>query len=454
VKVAVIGSGISGNVAAYRLAPHHDITLFEKRDRPGGHSATKDIDYDGTGKTISVDTGFIVYNELNYPGLTSLFNELNIDTLDSNMSFAFSANGGAFEWSGQSLKTVFAQPSNIFKPRFWLMLREIFRFNKLAATTHEENQSRPHQIDDISLGAWLDQHRFGSTFRTRYLLPMGAAIWSTPADEMLKFPAASFLQFFYNHRLINADRPAWRTVKGGSRNYVNKLTRSFVHNMRLDAEVTNIVRTEQGVAVTANGVIEHFDQVVIATHSDQALAMLGDADEQEQEVLSAVRYLPNQVYLHRDPKLMPKRKQTWSAWNYLSHEGDTANAPIMTVSYWMNRLQSLPADKPLFVTLNPPTPPAPELTFGHYVYDHPQFDHAAMAAQEKLKQLQGTRNIWFCGAWTGFGFHEDGLQSAVRVCDAISQVSVQSVSEKSSEKSSEPASEPASEAPSKPEAAA
>lgn len=432
-KIAVIGSGISGNVAAYRLAPHHDITLYEKRDRCGGHSATKDVDYDGNGDIISVDTGFIVYNELNYPGLTALFDELKVDTLDSNMSFAFSADDGAFEWSGQSIRTVFAQTSNIFKPRFWVMLREIFRFNKLAAHSHEENLRHPASISTISLGRWLDQHRFGKTFRTRYLLPMGAAIWSTPADEMLKFPASSFLQFFYNHRLINADRPAWRTVKGGSRNYVSKITQSFKQNIRLEAEVTNIVRTEKGVAVTANGVIEHFDQVVIATHSDQALAMLGDADADERDVLSAVRYLPNQVYLHRDPTLMPKRQQTWSAWNYLSHEGDKPSQPVMTVSYWMNRLQSLPVDKPLFVTLNPARPPAPELTFGHYVYDHPQFDYTAMIAQEKLTQIQGTRNVWFCGAWTGFGFHEDGLQSAMRVSEAIRQMPLQNSADTSSE---------------------
>ena len=430
-RIAVIGSGISGNMAAYKLATHHDITVYEKRDRRGGHSATKDIDYDGQGTMMSIDTGFIVYNELNYPGLTALFDELDVDTMDSNMSFAFSANHGAMEWSGQSIATVFAQKSNIVKPRFWWMLREIFRFNKLAARDHQAAlDAGPSAASQQSLQAWLAQYGFGDTFLRHYLLPMGAAIWSTPAEEMLNFPASSFLQFFYNHRLINADRPQWRTVCGGSRNYVEKLTASFADRIRLNAEVTSITRRDNGVSVTANGRTEDYDHVVIASHSDQALAMLADADEAERDVLSAVRYLPNQVYLHRDDRLMPKRQKTWSAWNYLSlnegkrdgkQDGEQAD-PLMTVSYWMNRLQNLDADKPVFVTLNPAEPPAPELTYGHYVYDHPQFDGGAIEAQKKLASLQGTRRTWFCGAWTGFGFHEDGLQSALRVTDGLAQI--------------------------------
>ena len=418
-RIAVIGSGISGNVAAYLLAPHHEVTVYEKRDRKGGHSATKHVDYDGDGKTIAVDTGFIVYNLFNYPGLTGLFEELGVDTMDSNMSFAFSSEKGRFEWSGQSLATVFAQKRNIFNPRFWGMLRGIFKFNKLAARDFEAGN-----LGDMSLGEWLQRYGFSQVFQKRYLLPMGSAIWSTPADQMLDFPAASFLQFFYNHRLINADRPQWRTVVGGSQQYVEKLTESFDSAIRLSDEVTQIMRTPKGVEVTTAQGTQIYDHVIMATHSDQALAILNDADANEKEVLSAVRYLPNQVYLHRDESLMPKRKKTWSAWNYLSHDvpENKAQLPIMTVTYWMNRLQNLDESRPLFVTLNPPTPPAEALTFGHYVYDHPQYDRAALAAQAKLPSLQGQNNTWFCGAWTGYGFHEDGLQSALEVCRGLAKV--------------------------------
>ncbi|MGB0342069.1 MAG: NAD(P)/FAD-dependent oxidoreductase [Parvibaculales bacterium] len=412
-KIAIIGSGISGNVAAYHLCRQHDITLYEKRDRLGGHSATKQIDYYGDGETMRVDTGFIVYNELNYPGLTSLFEALDVATVESNMSFGFSSHEGGFEWSGQSLDTVFAQRRNFASPVFWQMISGIFKFNRLAAQAHESGSA-----SGMSLGDWLAGHGFGQSFINRYLLPMGAAIWSSPADEIMAFPADSFLQFFYNHRLINADRPQWRTVANGSQSYVEKLTANFQDRIRLASPVTRIERVSDGVAVTANGATEIYDQAVLACHSDQALAMLHDAAPEERDVLSAIRYLPNQVYLHKDAALMPKRRKVWSAWNYISHAG-AGRDEIMTVSYWMNRLQNLDEKKPLFVTLNPPVPPRPELTFGHYEYDHPQFDAAALAAQKKLPEIQGKNRLWFCGAWAGFGFHEDGLQSALRVCESL-----------------------------------
>lgn len=411
-RIAVIGAGISGNMATYILSRSHDVTLYEKRDRAGGHSATVDIDYDGT--PLAVDTGFIVYNELNYPGLITLFNELKVATEASDMSFAFSANKGGFEWSGQSLRSVFAQKRNWLNPVFWIMLRDIFRFNKQAALDHESGA-----LDDETLGQWLNRHRLSQIFIRRYLLPMGAAIWSTPADEIMDFPAASFLQFFYNHRLINHDRPQWRTVSGGSRNYVAKMTQSFSNSLILDTEVTEVRRIEGGVVVTANGEEKLYDEVVFACHSDQARAILKDATQDEAEILDAVRYRPNNVYLHRDPALMPKRKHVWASWNYLTHDGDAKGQ--MTVSYWMNRLQNIHPSKPLFVTLNPPTPPAADKTFGHYVYDHPQFDAAALAAQNRLSSVQGSQRAWFCGAWTGFGFHEDGLQSALRVIEGLKQ---------------------------------
>ncbi len=416
-KIAIIGSGISGNVASYLLTPHHDITVYEKRERTGGHSATKFVDYHGDGQTIAVDTGFIVYNELNYPGLTGLFAELGVDTTSTDMSFAFSADHGGFEWSGQSLASVFAQKSNILKPKFWRMLRDIFKFNKYAARDYEADC-----IGELSLGQWLARYRFSKIFKERYLLPMGAAIWSTPVAQILDFPAANFLQFFYNHRLINADRPQWRSVLGGSQQYVQKLTQRFAPNIRLNSAVMSVERTANGVLVSTADDQQIYDQVIFATHSDQALAILKDADEAEHGVLSAVRYLPNQVYLHRDPRLMPRRQSTWSAWNYMSESQSADATPLMTVSYWMNRLQNIDESTPLFVTLNPPTPPAEALTFGHYEYDHPQYDHAALLAQKNLPSIQGKRDVWFCGAWTGYGFHEDGLQSALRVCRGIAQL--------------------------------
>jgi predicted NAD/FAD-binding protein len=415
-KIAIIGSGISGNVAAHILAKSHDVTVYEKRDRAGGHSATKDIDYTGNGDWMSVDTGFIVYNDHNYPGLVKLFKELKIETEESNMSFGFSANRGAFEWSGQSIASVFAQKSNWINPIFWLMLRDIFKFNKQAARDHESGH-----LGDMSLGKWLKRNRLSGVFINRYLLPMGAAIWSTPADEILNFPAASFLQFFYNHRLINKNRPQWRTVTGGSREYVKKITAGFKNCLHLSAEVTHIERHANGVDVTANGTTETYDHIVMAAHSNESLAMLGDASRDETDILSAVRYLPNDVYLHRDESLMPKRQTVWSAWNYISR-GKSGRDAVMSVSYWMNRLQNLDYSKPLFVTLNPPVRPTPEKTFGHYVYDHPQFDAAAMRAQNDLPTIQGVNRTWFCGAWCGFGFHEDGLQSALKICKQIAML--------------------------------
>lgn len=412
-KIAIIGSGISGNVAAHILSKSHSVTVYEKRDRAGGHSATKDIDYDGKGDRLSVDTGFIVYNELNYPGLIGLFKELKVDTEASDMSFGFSANGGAFEWSGQSIAAVFAQKRNWVNPRFWLMLRDIFKFNKLAAQHHEADD-----LGDESLGDWLARYRLSGIFINRYLLPMGAAIWSTPADEILNFPAASFLQFFYNHRLINKDRPQWRTVTGGSRQYVEKITAGFKSCLRLSAEVTAVKRHADGVDVTANGETETYDHIIMAAHSNQSLAMLTDASPQEQDILGAVRYLPNDVYLHRDTALMPKRQSVWSSWNYVSQDINGRDA-VMSVSYWMNRLQNIDNAKPIFVTLNPPAPPAAEKTFEHYSYDHPQFDAAAINAQKRLPDIQGVNRTWFCGAWCSFGFHEDGLQSALTVCKKI-----------------------------------
>ena len=334
------------------------------------------------------------------------------------MSFAFSSayniKSGGLEWSGDSLDTIFAQRMNLFSPSFLMMLKEILRFNKIA------NNGDLSTDASESLGNWLKRHKFSESFKNNYLIPMGAAIWSTPSKAMNDFPAKSFLNFFINHKLTYQDRPVWRTVKGGSREYVKKLVAKTSADFKVNSEVTKVTRRDAKVQVYINNenVFETFDAVIFAAHTNQTLSLLNDADAQEQKTLLDIKYLPNQVYLHRDRRLMPKREKVWSAWNYL-HDKDEKNNIIVTVSYWMNRLQNINKKYPLFVTLNPSEPPASELTFGYFEYDHPQFDRNAFAAQSNLSSIQGNRNSWFCGAWAGFGFHEDGLQSAQRIVTDI-----------------------------------
>lgn len=413
-KIAVIGSGISGNACAFALAPHHDVTLYERRPRAGGHSATVDVDYDG--RPIAVDTGFIVYNELNYPNLVALFDHLGVETLASDMSFAVSADDGRLEWAGTSLGTLFAQKRNLVRPRFLGMIADILRFNRSCVRDLEAGA-----LDDLSLGDYLAANDYGRGFVDDYLVPMGAAIWSTPDADLLAFPAASFVRFFRNHRLIALDRPVWRTVKGGSRSYVNRLVGPLAAagRLRLDSPVVSVRRDARGVIVTtADGEVDRFDQVVFASHTDQTLSMLDDATPEERQVLSAIRYLPNDVVLHRDPRLMPKRRSVWASWNYLRGPGHDASAPV-SVTYWMNRLQGIDESCPLFVTLNPAEEPDPKTVFGRWQFDHPQFDAAAVAAQGRLAAIQGSHRAWFCGAWAGNGFHEDGLVSGLGVAERL-----------------------------------
>lgn len=416
-RIAVIGSGISGNACAWALSARHDVTLFEKRPRAGGHSATVDVDYDGV--HIPVDTGFIVYNDLNYPNLVALFRHLDVKTEASDMSFAVSIGDGRVEWAGSSLATVFAQKRNLASPRFLWMLREIFRFN--ASSVADLDAGR---LDRLTLGEYLARNRFSRSFIDDYLVPMGAAIWSTPDADLLGFPAENFIRFFKNHRLVNFDRPIWRTVSRGSREYVDRLIAPLkaAGRVHLGDPVVEVTRAPTYVLVrTQSGRTDLFDQVVFASHTDQTLGMLADASDQEASLLAAVRYRPNQVYLHRDPALMPRRKSVWSSWNYLRRSGYDAHGPV-AVTYWMNRLQNIPEEYPLFVTLNPDTPPDPALVFGQYEYDHPQFDAAAIAAQKRLPELQGRNRTWFCGAWTGYGFHEDGLASGLSVAERLGGV--------------------------------
>lgn len=403
-RIAVVGSGIAGLGAAWALRDTHDVTLFEKRGRLGGHSATVDIDYDGT--PLAIDTGFIVFNPLNYPNLVALFDHLGIASHHADMSFGFALKG-EFEWCSNGLTGVLAQKRNMLRPSYLLMLRDILRFNDLAPKALEAGELRGY-----SLGEFLDRHGFGQRFRLNYLLPIGAAIWSSSETGMLDYPAEALVRFFKNHRLMNMNRPQWRTVTGGSRTYVETIGRELGNRVRLNAPVREVRRTGgKAILVLEDGSSEVFDEVILACHSDQALAMLTDADGDERELLSAIPYSPNRVALHRDPGFMPARSAAHAAWNYLRRE--PGSAPCVT--YNMNRLQGIPADKPVYVTLNPDRLPDPTLTFGVYEYDHPQFNGAGLAAQRVFNRIQGRRNVWFAGAWLGYGFHEDGLRAGLRV---------------------------------------
>lgn len=411
-KLAVIGSGIAGNSAALALARRHDVTLYERRDRPGGHSATVDLDYDGV--HIPVDTGFIVYNTNNYPLLTKLFEHLGIQTTSTTMSFSVSLDQGRFEWCGDTIRTIFAQKSNLFSPGFFMMLGDILRFNSLAKRDLEAGT-----LCGITFGDYIRSRGFSTRLRDDYIVPMTAAIWSTPAARMLDFPAESLVRFLDNHRLIQLRRPCWRTVTGGSRNYVNALLNEFPGTLLLDNPVERIIRQNGKVYVTGqDGHTRQFDGVVMASHSDQTLKMLADCDSEETSVLSSIPYRPNRVWLHRDPSLMPRRKDAWAAWNYLGTKKPGSTREI-TVTYWMNKLQNINTDYPIFITLNPQTEPREDLTFATFDYSHPQFDAAALAAQARLPAIQGRNNTWYCGAWTRFGFHEDGLASGLHAASLL-----------------------------------
>lgn len=407
--IAVVGSGISGLSAAWLLSERHDVSLFEAGSRLGGHSNT--VDASG----IQVDTGFIVYNEVTYPNLTALFAHIGVRSKPSEMSFAVSLDGGRLEYSGTGLGGLLAQPGNVGRPRFWRMLRELLRF-------YREAPYDISRIGECSLAEYLDAKGYGAAFREDHLYPMAAAIWSTPAAEVGNYPAAAFIRFCKNHGLLKlAGRPMWRTVDGGSRKYVERLAELFTGRIFLGRGIRSIARRSGGAWLTdAEGVEQRFDQVVVATHANQALRLLTDASHEEEQLLGSFGYSRNEAVLHSDPRLMPRRKRAWSSWNYLAEtQGETRK---LSVTYWMNRLQSLPDRQPLFVTLNPAVEPEARTVRHREIYEHPAFDAAAMRAQRALWSLQGVRNTWFCGAYFGAGFHEDGLQSGLAVAEALGGV--------------------------------
>ncbi|HET9680209.1 MAG TPA: FAD-dependent oxidoreductase [Gammaproteobacteria bacterium] len=418
-RIAVIGSGIAGLTAAWTLARQHEVWLYESEPQAGGHSNTVDVT-EADGQRLAIDTGFIVYNERNYPGLKALFAWLQVPTRPSDMSFAASINDGQLEYAGDNLNTLFGQRRNTMKPQHWRMLADILRFNR------EGKAFLQQPIAGMTLGEFLDRGGYGQRLRDAYLLPMGAAIWSCPLAQMLAFPAESFLRFFDNHALLDTrNRPAWRTVSGGSRQYVDRLLADFTDNFNgkllLNQRIGQIRRLMSGVhVIDANGQAEQFDQLVMATHPDQALPLLSDASDSERELLSAFQYQPNRAILHSDSTLMPRRKRVWASWNYSTHTGHSSDQQSdVSVSYWMNRLQNLPTQTQYFVSLNPVREPDPACVHFQTRYMHPVFTQAAIDAQGQLHTIQGRGGIWYCGAWCGYGFHEDGLQAGLRVADAL-----------------------------------
>ncbi len=420
-RVAVIGSGIAGLSAAHHLNQHVDLSLFEAGSYFGGHTHTVDVALPSAQGTVThgVDTGFLVYNQRTYPGLIGLFESLNIRTAASDMSFSVQARwddtGKVLEWNGANLNSVFAQRSNLLRPRFWGLLSDIMRFNQLAT-----DLAKSAEADALAqpLQQFLDEHRFGTAFRQGYLLPMLGCIWSCPTTQMLQFPVATMVRFCDNHGLLQVNnRPPWFTVAGGAKHYVQAITEPII-DKRLNTPVLGIARDEQGVQVrTAQGV-EHFDHVVLATHADQSLALLERPSNDEKALLGAIRFQANRAVLHTDTRVMPKRRLAWAAWNYQRTQDDSENARVC-LHYWLNRLQPLPFKQDVIVSLNPASAIDPATILGSYDYDHPVFDLPAIAAQSELPRLQGQHRTWYAGAWMRFGFHEDGYQAGLAVAKGL-----------------------------------
>jgi len=415
-RIAIVGTGIAGLGSAYLLNPRHEVTVYEKAPRLGGHSRTVTVDYDG--RKIAVDTGFIVFNRPNYPNLCGLFAHLGVPTHASDMTFAASIRDGWLEWGARDLDAVVGQRRNLLRPKFGLLVRDVMIFNARAQSTVERHP-------DLNLEGLIRKLGLGDWFRRYYLLPMSGAIWSCPPCDMMNFPARTLVRFFANHHLMSlTGQPQWRTVTGGSQEYVTRLVAPFARRIRIGCGAAAVTRRPP--TATAPGKVEirdclggseTFDQVVMACHGDEALALLADADREEQSVLGAFHYQKNRAVLHRDQSLMPRRRRCWASWVYTS-DGDFFH-PKITVTYWMNLLQGIDKRYPLFVSLNPKRDIPDEMIFDACEFDHPVFDHGAIAAQAKLAALQGRRGIWFAGAHLGHGFHEDGLASAVRVAKAL-----------------------------------
>jgi predicted NAD/FAD-binding protein len=408
-NIAIIGGGVSGLCAAFALYPHHNITLYEKNDYIGGHARTRILKHDDA--EIAVDTGFIVYNDRNYPHLSALFRTLNVPTAETSMTFGVKAEDGSLEWGAQNLNALFAQRRNLFRPDFYRFLIDILRFNG--------NALRYRADPNLTLGQLIEKMGLGQWFRDFYILPMGGAIWSCPLDIMLDFPARFFIDFFDAHGLLTiTQQPQWRTVTGGSKVYVDRLTASFRDRIRVGCGVASVTRDKDKIRIAdTHHQTTEYDDVIFSCHGQEALQLLTDATTQEHTILGAFQRQENIAYLHKDTSLMPRRRTCWSSWIYHAHD-KTENKAI-GITYWMNKLQHIPERYPVFVTLNPPHDIAPEDIFDQHIFYHPIYDPQSVAAQEKMQAIQGDNNTWFCGAYTRFGFHEDGAASAYDIAQRM-----------------------------------
>jgi uncharacterized protein len=410
-RIAVVGSGVAGLSAAWLLSQRYAVTLFEAQSRLGGHVHTVDVSLDGV--THPVDTGFLVFNDRTYPNLNGLFEHLGVGYAQSDMSFSVGIDDVDIEWAGTNLNSVFADRRNIIRPAFLAMLRDIVRFNRRAVAW-----VRSATIPDISLGQCLKDGAYGRPFRDWYFLPMVASIWSAPTHSITKFPLAPLLRFCYHHGLLQLrDRPRWRTVIGGGREYVNRLA-AQLSDVRRNCAVRSVRRLANAAQVTSEAGEERFDEVVLACHPDQSLALLTEPSNSEREILGAIQYQGNSAVLHTDATFLPRRQTAWAAWNY-HVAGDSMGLAPVSLTYWINQLQPLPFKQNVLVTLNPDHAPRADAVLGSYQYAHPVFNRAAMNAQQRLDDIQGTNRTWFCGAWTRNGFHEDGLVSAIAIAKRL-----------------------------------
>lgn len=406
-KIAIVGSGVSGLVTAHLLSAEHDVVLIEADDRLGGHTNTIEVTLD-TDRSYPVDTGFIVYNEKTYPNFCRLLRRLGVESKLSNMSFSVRCEATGLEYNGTSMNSLFVQRSNLFRPRFWRMVRDILRFYREAPELLEADNS-------VTLGSYLDQKQFSQEFVDWHLIPMGSAVWSTGREKMRDFPAHYLVKFFDNHGFLQvSERPEWRVLLGGSKSYIEPICRPFREKVRLHCPVRGIRRRPDGVDVTTPEGTESFDEVVLATHSDQALAVLNDASDAEREILGAIRYEKNETVLHMDESLLPIRKRARASWNY--HLGRSVEQDRPTVTYYMNMLQGISAPEHFCVTLNATEAINPEKIIRKLSYHHPVYTRETLSAQKRRSEIDGVNRTHFCGAYWGYGFHEDGVRSALDVC--------------------------------------